>query len=321
MQDAIGRDVRYLRLSLTPACHMRCVYCRPDFHTNHAPDMLTPNEIEAVVQHLVTRHGVRKVRLTGGDPTARADLLEIIRRLARLPGVDDLAMTTNGLSLASRAQAYRDAGLDRVNISLDSLDPAQFASMTGVDGLDRVLRGIDAALKAGLTPLKINTVVIRDQNESQLPALVRYAAYKGAAIRFIELMPMGPLGAQWAERYIPAEDMRASLDEVVADWTPTPQGSDSAKVYRAQLRNGAPVDIGFITPMSCNFCSACNRIRIASDGSLYPCLMDRPTASILEAVRPHFDPDAFDDLLRAGLAEKAPEHPSHGFVTMTIIGG
>ena len=321
MQDPLGRTVRYLRLSLTPACHMRCVYCRPDFHTNHAPDMLTPGELEAVVRHLVARHSVRKVRLTGGDPTARADLIEIIERLAMIDGIDDLAMTTNGLSLASRARAYARAGLDRVNVSLDSLDPEEFASMTGIDGLGRVLRGIDVAIDAGLTPLKLNTVVFRGGNESQLPDLVRYAVSRDAAIRFIELMPMGPLGAQWADRYVPEEEMRAILDEIVAAWAPLPQGSDSAKAFRATLRDGGKATIGFITPMSCNFCSACNRVRIASDGSLYPCLMDNPSGSILEAIRPRFDAEQFDNLLREGLAKKAPEHPSRGFVTMTIIGG
>lgn len=321
MHDTLGRTVRYLRLSLTPACHMRCVYCRPDFHTNHAPDMLTPDEIEAVVRHLVECHGVRKVRLTGGDPTARADLIEIIGRLARIPAIDDLAMTTNGLSLAARAHDYARAGLGRVNVSIDSLDPASFAAMTGVDGLARVLRGIDAAIDAGLTPVKINTVVVRDQNETEVPELVHFAARRKVAIRFIELMPMGPLGEQWAERYVPAEEMRAILDEIVSDWTPTPQGSDSAKMFRVRLHDGASADIGFITPMSCNFCSACNRVRIASDGSLYPCLMDKPAASILGAVRPRFDAAVFDSILRAGLSVKASEHPSRGFVTMTIIGG
>jgi len=321
VEDAQGRAIRYLRLSLTPACHMRCVYCRPAFHTNHAPGMLTPDEIERVVAHLVGQHGVRKVRLTGGDPTARGDLLEIIARLARIDGLDDLAMTTNGLSLAAHAREYAAAGLGRVNVSLDALDPARFAAMTGVDGLDRVLRGIDAALDAGLTPVKLNTVILREQNESQLPALTRFAAAKGVAVRFIELMPMGPLGDEWADRYVPADEMRSILNDIVQRWTPLPQGSDSAKMFRARLRDGGEADIGFITPMSCNFCSACNRIRIASDGSLYPCLMDRPTASILDAVRPRFDPGAFDNVLIEGIAGKAPEHPSRGFVTMTIIGG
>lgn len=300
---------------------MRCVYCRPDFDRNHNPTLLSPDEIEMLVRHLVEARGVRKVRLTGGDPTARPDLLEIIERIAAIPGVSELAMTTNGLSLSRMAQRYADAGMQRVNVSLDSLDAEQFARMTGVDGLDRVLAGIDAALSAGLTPLKINTVVLRDDNEQQLPALVEYAVSRGAAIRFIELMPMGPLADRWAERYVPADRMRGCLESIVADWRAVPQGADSALRYDATLHDGRRADIGFITPMSCNFCSACNRIRITAEGTLYPCLMDKPAGSLLRAIRPVFDTYLLDELLEEGLRGKAPQHPVEGFVTMTHIGG
>jgi len=300
---------------------MRCVYCRPGFHRNTADDLLSPRELETIVRRLVEEHGVCKVRLTGGDPTARADLEEIIGRIARIKGIDDLAMTTNGLSLAVRAQAYADAGLARINVSLDSLDPDQFSRMTGVDGLSRVIQGIDAARDANLTPIKLNTVVLRGENEGQIAGLVRFAADRQATIRFIELMPMGPLAAEWADRYLPAEKMRARLTETVTKWEPLEQGSDSAESFRATLDDGRSVTIGFITPMSCNFCSACNRIRLAADGSLYPCLMDRPSGSFLPAVRPRFDPELFDNLLNEGIARKALEHPAEGFVTMTVIGG
>ncbi len=319
--DSHKRTIQYLRLSLTSACHMRCVYCRPDFHHNTADDLLTPIELENIVRHLVQDHGLRKVRLTGGDPTARGDLENIITRLARIDGIDDLAMTTNGLSLATRARAYADAGLMRVNLSLDSLDSAQFARMTGIDGLKCVLAGIEAAHDANLTPIKLNTVVLRGENEEQIPGLVRYASECDAAIRFIELMPMGPLASQWAERYVPASEVRARLDEIVTSWEPLPRGSDSAENFRAVLDDGRSVTIGFITPMSCNFCSACNRVRITSDGSLYPCLMDRPSGSLLAALRPRFDAELFDTILSEGLARKASEHPAQGFVTMTVIGG
>ncbi|RMD64826.1 MAG: GTP 3',8-cyclase MoaA [Planctomycetota bacterium] len=321
MQDALGRAVRYLRLSLTPACQMRCVYCRPALHTNCAPDMLGPSELEALALRLVEAHGVRKIRLTGGDPTARPDLLEIIERLARIPGLGELAMTTNGLSLASRARRYVEAGLSRVNVSLDSLDPARFARMTGVDALPRALEGVDAALEAGLTPVKLNTVVLRDENLQELPELVRFAAEKGVEIRFIELMPMGPLAGEWRQRYVPEQDMRRSLDRVVERWRPLAQGSDSARRFRVGLRGGGEATVGFITPMSCNFCAACDRIRIASDGAIYPCLMDRPAGSILPAIRPRFDGELLDRLLRDALARKQPVHPERGFVTMTVIGG
>ncbi len=319
--DAIGRSIRYLRLSLTKACHMRCAYCRPVFDRNGAHEALTPCEIEQLVRHLVERHGVCKVRLTGGDPTARPDLLDIIQRLARIHGLNELAMTTNGLSLANMAAQYVDAGLNRVNVSLDSLDPRKFARITGVDGMHRVIAGIDAALAVGLTPVKINTVILKDDNEQEMPALVKFASDRGVAIRFIELMPMGPLADQWSDRYVSAARMRQRLDNGIVHWRACPQGSDSATRYLVTLRDGQQVDVGFITPMSCNFCADCNRLRIASDGTLYPCLMDEPRGSIFEAVRPTFDPDRFDAALAAALSQKAPEHPVEGYVTMTHIGG
>lgn len=321
MRDSRDRKVGYLRLSLTPACHMRCLYCRPDWHTNHAEGSLDPAEIQAIASHLVAEHGIRKIRLTGGDPTARPDLLEIIERLARLPGIEDLAMTTNGVTLAAHARAYADAGLDRINISLDTLDPELFARMTGLDTLERVLAGIDAAVDAQLTPVKLNTVVIKGMNDRLLAELVRFAGRLGLEIRFIELMPMGPLADRWAERYVPADAMRAALAGAVVAWQPLEQGASAAAPMRATLDDGSQVRVGFITPMSCNFCDACDRVRIASDGSLYPCLMDQPAGSILPAVRPRFDPQAFDAILAAGLDRKAAEHPARGFVTMTVIGG
>jgi GTP 3',8-cyclase len=321
MWDTFGRTIGYLRLSLTSACQMRCVYCRPAFDSHHPRALLTADEIGCVVRHLAARHGVHKVRLTGGDPTARPDLVNIIRHIAAIPGITDLAMTTNGLSLAAHAREYAQAGLRRVNISLDSLDAEQFARITGIDGLDHVLAGIDAAAAAGLRPIKLNTVVLRGRNEDQLPDLVRFAAGRGLAIRFIELMPMGPLADDWDDRYLPADAMRRQLDAVVKTWTPLPREAESAACFDAALADGRRVEIGFITPMSCNFCAACNRLRLTCDGSVYPCLMDEPRGSIMPAVRPRFDAAMFDDILEQALAAKAPEHPAQGVAVMTRIGG
>ena len=320
--DPLGRGIGYLRLSLTKACSMRCTYCRPAFldHPRGEPT-LEAEEIEALVRHLAQRHGLEKVRLTGGDPTSRADLTRIIRAVASVEGIRDFAMTTNGLTLPRRAQEYADAGMKRLNISLDTLDPQRFARMTGVDGLDRVLAGLDAAERAGLWPIRINTVVLKGQNEEDMPSLLRFAAERDMEIRFIELMPMGPLAGQWAERYVPEEAMRRRLEEVVHDWQPLIQGHDAARRYRVALDNGDEGVVGFITPMSCNFCADCNRIRVAADGELYPCLMDEPRGSILSALRPRFDGDRLDAILARGLSSKQAEHPHDGFATMTHIGG
>jgi GTP 3',8-cyclase len=319
---AHGTNIEYLRMSLTSGCAMRCVYCRPALDRgNGCADPLTSAEIEQVVRRLVERHGVRKVRLTGGDPSSRPDLVEIIERVANIDGVRDLSMTTHGLTLAKMAHTYRKAGLQRVNISLDTLDPDRFQRMTGVRGLSKVTAGIDAALDAGLGPVKLNTVVLRDENLQELPALIRFAQDRDLLIRFIELMPMGPLAPQWKARYVSATQIRQSLSDLVGAWRLQDQAHDSATPFRARLHDGTSADIGFITPMSCSFCHACNRLRITVDGGIYPCLMDQPRGSITSAMRPVFDADRFDELLLHALGKKAPEHPAEGFGIMTRIGG
>ena len=322
VRDPLGRGIGYLRLSLTRGCSMRCTYCRPEMDANPRDELrLSPAEIEQLVAHLARQYGLTKVRLTGGDPTSRPELLQIIERVASVPGITDLAMTTNGLILERMAGRYRAAGLRRVNISLDTLDRDRFARLTGVDGLDRVLRGIAAARDAGLSPIKLNTVVVRGQNETCLSELVRFAAANDLEVRFIELMPMGPLASHWEERYVPASEVRERLSETMQFGSVLPQGHDAAQRHRVMLADGRQTTIGLITPMSCNFCAECNRLRIAADGGIYPCLMDNPAGSLLSALRPAFDPGRFEQMLRQAYAGKQPEHPAAGPGIMTAIGG
>ncbi len=319
--DMHGRTIRYLRLSLTPACDMRCVYCRPASASRASTAArLSADEIDQLVRHLAGGHGLRKVRLTGGEPTRREDLLDIVRRLARIEALSELAMTTNGATLERQAKPLADAGLQRVNISLDSLDPRRFQRITGVNALDRVLRGVDAAQGAGL-PVKLNTVVLCGENDEELPQLLRFAARHALEIRFIELMPMGPLAGQWADRFVSAKEMRGRLIAVVRRWTALPPGDAPARVYQAHMIDGTTARVGFIAAMSCPFCDGCSRIRIASDGRFYPCLMDRPQGNVLCAIRPHLDAQALDELLSRGLRRKASEHPCTGAAVMTAIGG
>jgi cyclic pyranopterin phosphate synthase len=299
---------------------MRCVYCRPAAYTGDVDGLLSPAEIETFVGHLVRTHGLKKVRLTGGEPTTRPDLLDIVRRLHSALGLSGLAMTTNGLTLARDAAALVDAGLSRVNVSLDSLDVERFRSITGVDGLRRVLAGIDAARKAGLSPVKLNTVVVRGENDAELGDLVKFAASEGLEIRFIELMPMGPLAGEWQRRFVSENEMRESMCDTVLSWEPLSYEGGAARRYRARLGNHVAT-VGFITAMSCNFCAHCDRIRIAADGSYYPCLMDVPAGNLLRALRPAFDPAGFDRILAEGLRCKAAEHPATGAAVMTALGG
>lgn len=321
IQDSLGRTVQYLRLSITDDCPSRCVYCRPAGWKPGARQQLTADEIVSLVRHLVEQHGLKKVRLTGGEPTARPDLLEIVQRLASIQGLAELAMTTNGLTLATQAKALKDAGLKRVNVSLDTLNAEKYHRMTGVDGLKHVLAGIDAAIAASLTPVKLNTVVVRGENDYDLSDLLLYAQWRGTPIRFIELMPMGPLADKWQERFVPESEIRQRLDDLIVAWTARPDTRDPARKYYAGLSFGRGVQVGFITAMSCPFCSACNRLRIAADGAIYPCLMDKPCGNVLAALRPMFDPTALDQALTHAIAHKPEEHPSCGCGIMTQIGG
>jgi cyclic pyranopterin phosphate synthase len=250
MQDRFGRSIRYLRLSLTSACAMRCTYCRPQGWS--CPDRraeLCLEEIAVVVKHLVTHHGVRKVRLTGGEPTNRADIIETVQAVSALGALDDLAMTTNALNLERLAMPLAQAGLKRVNISLDSVDPRRFEQITGVDGFDRVKSGLAAARRSGRAPHKHHTRVVRGQNDDELGALLLFAAGHGCPIRFIELMPMGPLAAQWKQRYVAQAQMQASLRNVVRLWTVQPRDSGSAQVYDVELADGRTAEVGFIGAM------------------------------------------------------------------------
>jgi cyclic pyranopterin phosphate synthase len=320
--DAHGRQIGYLRLSLTSACPMRCAYCRPKAITDPPGEQgMSAITIETMVRHLVAHWGLRKVRLTGGEPTMRRDLVDIIQRLSQISGLDDLAMTTNGLTLARDATTFCQAGLGRLNVSLDSLNPERFERMTGVNGRDRVVAGIHAAMKAGLQLIRLNTVVLAGENETELPDLVRFAAERSLEIRFIELMPMGPLSDQWADRYVPELAMRKWLNPIIRAWQALDQGHDSARRFIVELDDGHSAMVGFITPMSCNFCGACNRLRLTSHGDVYPCLMDEPRGNVRTALEPRFDPKQFDQFLRAALQAKSLEHPVTGFTAMTVLGG
>jgi len=322
MRDGMGRRLSYLRLSVTRACSMRCLYCRPPQLQRLAdPGVLAADEIVALVEHLVEHHGVRKVRLTGGEPTTRQDLLAIIRRLSGIDCLGELVMTTNGLTLARDASRFADAGLHRINVSLDSLDPDRFSRLTGVDGLSRVTKGIVAAQSAGLTPVRLNTVVVGGENDVELPELVAFAAAHRCEIRFIELMPMGPLAAQWRQRYVPEARMRERLVDTVRYWEPLPTDSASAQRYIAHLADGQTADVGFISAMSHCFCGRCDRIRIGADGTLYPCLMDEPRGNVRHALRPRFDAAVLDQILHEGFVHKPKEHPAVGPAIMTHVGG
>lgn len=269
--DSFGRAISYLRVSVTDRCNLRCVYClpasyRPPLLSN---DVLTDDELVRLAALLVGM-GVSKIRITGGEPLLRPGMLELARRLAGVKGLADLSLSTNGLLLGGMAQGLAQAGLKRVNISLDSLNPDKFRRITRHGNLEAVLAGVDAALAAGLSPVKLNVVVARGLNEEEIGDFVKWTEDRPLHVRLIELMPMGETGFFSEERRVSLAEMmeRASpLQELPRDaW---PLGHGPARYYR---RPGAAGTVGLIGALSCGFCSSCNRLRLTSRGLLAPCL-------------------------------------------------
>ncbi len=305
--DAFGRRLTYLRVSVTDRCNLRCTYCLPedaDFPFGDR-DFLSPAEIETMVGALV-RLGIRRVRLTGGEPLVRKDLLEIVRRLKALPGLENLALSTNGTELARLAPALREAGVDRVNISVDSLDPERFREITRRGDLAEVWRGVEAALAAGLDPVKLNAVLLQS-NQDDVDRLAALTLDRPLHARFIEVMPTGVNHHLQPGEFVSADDTQARLEERFGPLIPTETGprTGPAKAYRFA---GAVGTVGFITPLSHTFCADCNRLRLTSRGELRLCLFARhnyPLRPLLAAADPAAALES--EILRV-LQEKPAEH-------------
>ncbi len=287
-RDLLGRPLHDLRLSVIEACNFRCPYCMPadkvaDDHGFDAASRLGFDEIETLVRGFA-RLGMRKLRLTGGEPLLRKGLPDLIARLARIPGIDDLALTTNGSLLAAQAGALRRAGLRRITVSLDTLDPAQFAALSGGRGrLADVLAGIDAAQAAGFAPIKLNCVVQRGVNEDAVLPLVEYARSRGHIARFIEYMDVGTCNAWAPARVVPSGELR---DRIAARWPlrpldPNYRGEVAA---RCAFVDGAG-EVGFVSSVSAPFCGDCHRARVSADGRLYTCLFAGEGHALRDALR------------------------------------
>ncbi|NJN97679.1 MAG: GTP 3',8-cyclase MoaA [Anaerolineales bacterium] len=273
MKDGFGREINYLRLSLTDRCNLRCVYCMPMHGLTFVPgsELLTAEELEKVVRAAVEA-GFNKVRLTGGEPTLRQDVVEIVRRLARIDGVDQLVMTTNGYRLPYIAQDLAEAGLKRVNIHVDSLNKEGLAKIMRLGSFDKAWAGIEAAEKAGLTPLKLNAVITRGYNDEAAVELARLTLEKSWQIRFIELMPFaGPTEIQ-LEHYVSSAEVKGWIETELGPLFPLNDGrlDGEARVYRLA---GSLGTIGFISPVSDPYCDDCNRMRLTADGRLRMCLL------------------------------------------------
>ena len=275
VHDALARPLRELRLSVIEACNFRCPYCMPaeriaDDHGLDAASRLSFDEIEVLVRSFASL-GVRKLRLTGGEPLLRKRLPDLVGRLAAIPGLDDLALTTNGALLAGQARALRDAGLRRITVSLDTLDPPTFHALSGGRGrLVDVLRGIDAARDAGLGPVKLNCVVQRGVNEDGIEALVAYAREHGDVVRFIEYMDVGTCNGWSRERVVPSAELR---DRIAARWPLLPLDPNyRGEVAQRYAHADGQGELGFVSAVTAPFCGDCHRARVSADGRLYTCL-------------------------------------------------
>jgi cyclic pyranopterin phosphate synthase len=325
MIDPFGRTIRYVRISVTDRCNLRCSYCMPDGYLGGESDILSYEEIENIAQALVGL-GVRKFRLTGGEPLVRRDLPALVARLAALPGVEDLALSTNAVLLRPHARALKDAGLKRVNISLDTLDPDTFRKISVNASLEQVMDGIAAAEEAGLTPIKLNMVVMKGVNDMEIESMARLTFRKPWTIRFIEVMPMRQNPGKQASQYVSTATIRGRL-EAIAPWTPVDTGplAGPAAEFRYE---GAAGSVGFITPLSHTFCGACNRVRLTTAGKLRLCLFGESGCDLRGPLRAGATvPELQAIVLEALKMKPESHHLALGYsgpeapITMSSIGG
>ena len=327
MIDPFGRHISYLRVSLTDRCNLRCTYCMPE-RMRFLPreELLSLDELDRLCSAFI-RKGVRKLRLTGGEPLVRRDAVDLVARLSRFlrsGALDELTMTTNGLLLSEHAEALAAHGMRRINVSLDSIDPEIYARVTRGGRLEQAIAGIDAALAAGIK-VKINAVALAGDNLDQLVGLAEWAHARTADLTVIEVMPMGDVGADRSDQYVPMNEVRRRFAE---RWTLTDLAVRTGGPARyVQTNEGGT--IGFITPLTHNFCGDCNRVRVTCTGQLFLCLGEEADADLRTPLRASGDDDALDAAIDAAIGRKPERHhfmiapgsvPAVGR-TMSLTGG
>lgn len=303
LTDRFGRRIEYLRLSVTDRCDLRCAYCIPEgFHGFEEPDhWLTFDEVERLLG-LFARLGLKRIRLTGGEPLLRRNVTQLAARLAALPGVDDLSVSTNATQLASHAQALRQAGVTRLNVSLDSLRPERVARINGRPVLDKVLRGLDAAVAAGFAPIKINMVAM-GENADEIDAMVAFCLERGFVLRLIEVMPMGDTAR--ALGYVDLQPVKERLRRHFGLVDTVFPGGGPARYL------GTPdgrFNVGFITPISQHFCDTCNRVRLTVDGVLHLCLGQEDRVEFRPLLRGGASDGELLERIRSAIDSKPERH-------------
>lgn len=329
--DKFGRQIDYLRVSVTDRCNLRCVYCMPAHGVPWQPreNILRLEQIAEIVE-AAAGIGFRKIRLTGGEPLVRKGIVDLVGQIATLPGIDEVAMTTNATLLSRCATELVDAGLQRINVSLDTLRPGRFWRITRLGNVDLVWRGIEAAERAGLTPLKINVVVVRGVNDDEIADFARLTLDHAWHVRFIELMPVGD-GLDWgpempapAQRFVSVAEMRRRLTNLGhLESVGGPGGNGPARYFRLPNARGT---IGFISPLSEHFCAACNRLRLTADGRLRPCLFSEKGVPLKPALDAGADIGQLQSLIRQAIGIKPLERPLPAAATvaepaMSMLGG
>jgi len=307
MIDPFGRSVTYLRVSVTDRCDFRCVYCMPE-HMTFLPkaDVLSLEELDRLCSAFV-RKGVNKLRLTGGEPLVRRDVMKLFRSLGRHVGTGDLnelTLTTNGSQLARFASELVDCGVKRINVSVDTLNPDKFRSITRWGDLSRVLAGIDAAQAAGLR-IKINVVALKGFNDEEIPDLIEWSHGRGMDMTLIETMPMGDVDADRTEQYLPLSLVRANLAQRFTLEASDERTGGPARYVRVVETGGR---LGFITPLSHNFCESCNRVRLTCTGTLYMCLGQDDAADLRTPLRASSDDAILDTAIDEAISRKPKGH-------------
>jgi cyclic pyranopterin phosphate synthase len=317
--DSYGRRIDYLRVSLTDRCNMRCVYCMPAVGMQFLPrpELLTNEEL-IVVLRAAAAAGFRKIRLTGGEPTLRHEIVELVREIKAIPGIEHIAMTTNALRLRQLAMPLKEAGLDRVNISIDSLDPLKFRQITRGGNLDDVWAGVRAADEAGLRPIKLNAVVVRGMNDDEVIRLAELTTQHSWEFRFIEVMPLTGVAGLAEEGVISTAELVARISAHFGQLEPYGQDpSDPARRYRIP---GAPGKLGFISAVTDPFCATCNRMRLTAEGRLHLCLLRDDELDLRAAVRSGADQDEIEQLIRQAVYAKPWGHGLPEGVLPTLRG-
>ncbi|OWV71066.1 cyclic pyranopterin phosphate synthase MoaA [Rhizobium sp. R634] len=309
MIDPFGRAVTYLRVSVTDRCDFRCTYCMAENMTFlPKKDLLTLEELDRLCSAFIAK-GVKKIRLTGGEPLVRKNIMYLVRQLGQRigSGLDELTLTTNGSQLARHAEELYDCGVRRINVSLDTLDPDKFRKVTRWGDFAKVMEGIDAAQKAGIR-IKLNAVALKGFNDVEMPEMVRFAHGRAMDLTVIETMPMGEIEEDRTDQYLPLSELRADLERQFTLTDIDYQTGGPARYVRVQETGGR---LGFITPLTHNFCESCNRVRLTCTGTLYMCLGQNDAADLRAALRATED----DALLHAAIDEAITRKPKgHDFI-------